>query len=103
MILITGAGGFPGRQLCAQLIDRDIVGADLERVAAAPGVRWRPVEDTAALCRVIDELRPATIVHAAFRNRIPAGWSAGQYVAEAAGDSEQVSAAAARAGAQLLL
>ena len=103
-VLVTGAGGFLGRELYARLREsKDVMGVDLSNVEAIPGARWIKVAGGTELARAISDTAPSIVLHAAFRNRKPAEWTDEKYVNEALADNNAVVDAAKSVGAKLLL
>jgi GDP-4-dehydro-6-deoxy-D-mannose reductase len=75
-VLITGAGGFVGRHLIAELeseTDWAIIG--LQTKASTPGTRARmlscDLRDADLVARVIDRYRPDVIIHLAAQSYVP--------------------------------
>jgi nucleoside-diphosphate-sugar epimerase len=67
--LVTGASGFIGQVLCAQLLDRGHEVSALVRRAGSEPARTRAVSgdlaDAAALTQILDSERPGCVVHLA--------------------------------------
>jgi GDP-4-dehydro-6-deoxy-D-mannose reductase len=80
-VLVTGAGGFLGRYLCS-LLEKEyrVVGADLSHVEPVFGVEWKKVEADDALSRLVREIRPDMVIHAAFINKKPPDWTHKEYL-----------------------
>ena len=69
-VLITGASGFLGRQICAALQRRgvmDLHGISRQPAPAVPGVRWHQLDLLQADSReLVDQLRPTHLIHSAW-------------------------------------
>ncbi|MER5476949.1 sugar nucleotide-binding protein [Streptomyces sp. NPDC002734] len=70
-LLIVGAGGYLGSELARQATasGRPVAGTFATRPGSLPGVAWLPLDlrERSALDRVLDEVRPDTVVNAAYR------------------------------------
>ncbi len=80
-VLVTGASGFIGRWAVAGLVQRNIEVVALSRSpAAAPGAHAIAVDllDTGATRRVLTDVRPDTILHAAWSVEPGRFWGAGE-------------------------
>ena len=103
-ILVTGAGGFLGRYLCAQGSENfDVVGVDLSRESACRNCSWRTIGDERELASVVQELQPALTIHAAFVNRKPPQWSDTEYLQRALATNVAVFETIAEFGGRLLV
>ena len=80
-LLVTGAGGFLGRYLCSHLAkDYHVVGAALKDDEPVSGVEWKIVEKGDGLARLVRDICPELVVHAAFVNRKPPDLNKQQYL-----------------------
>lgn len=103
-VLVTGAGGFLGRELCLQLAPATaVIGVDLPQVKRANGVEWIAVDGASTLAQAVLTRQPALVIHAAFRNRKPLDWTEEQYITEAISDSLKLFDAVSAKGSKLLL
>ncbi len=81
-ILITGAGGFLGREVCRQLLSAGAeVHGTVRRRPPPEGIRaWScELRDAASWQQVFEEVRPGLVIHLAAPvalSRDPAGWAA---------------------------
>ncbi|MFE5210916.1 SDR family oxidoreductase [Streptomyces sp. NPDC056600] len=70
-LLIVGAGGYLGSELARQATasGRPVAGTFATRPGDLPGMAWLPLDlrDRSALDRVLDEMRPDTVVNTAYR------------------------------------
>lgn len=99
-LLITGGAGYLGEELVRQALAGgwEVGATYLSRRPAIAGAVWLPLDirDAGAVERAVGELRPAVIVHTAYRQSGPDLWSTS---AEGAG---VVARAAQAAGARLI-
>lgn len=103
-VLVTGAGGFLGRELCQQLsASFSVIGADLPNVGRANAAQWVTVEGSSTLPQAVLDLKPGVVIHAAFRNKKPQGWTEEKYIAEAVSYCVSLFNSVRTAGARLLL
>ena len=80
-VLVTGAGGFLCRHLCPLLTKEfRVIGADLPDVEPVPGVRWKTVGEDDGIARLVCDVRPDILIHAAFINRKPPDLTDRQYL-----------------------
>lgn len=104
--LVTGATGFVGRALLAPLVARGFAVHGLARGAgpAVPGVIWHAADllDAAAARRVVAEVRPALLIHAAWYVEHGKFWTAPEN-AEWLDASTALVAHAAEAGARRII
>jgi dTDP-4-dehydrorhamnose reductase len=70
-LLIIGAGGYLGAELARQATAgrRPVAGTFTRRPGTTPGMAWLPLDlrEQSRLDRVLDEVRPDTVVNAAYR------------------------------------
>lgn len=79
--LISGAGGFLGRHLCAALTGRfELVGVDQPGVPIVPGFEWRVTAKPTYLAKLVKEIKPDLVIHTAFVNRKPPEQTDEQYL-----------------------
>ena len=103
-VLVTGAGGFLGQELCRQLGPAfRVIGADLSQVPHVRGVEWIQIGATSTLARAVLDRKPSVVIHAAFRNRKPPDWTDEEYIAEAVSAGVSLFDAAAATGTKVLL
>jgi GDP-4-dehydro-6-deoxy-D-mannose reductase len=79
--LVTGASGFLGQQICA-FLKRSflVVGVDLPSVKPIPQIEWITVKLPDDLHRIILNINPEIVIHAAFINRKPPGLNDNKYI-----------------------
>ncbi|MGE0639590.1 MAG: GDP-mannose 4,6-dehydratase [Thermoanaerobaculia bacterium] len=77
-VLVTGATGFVGRRLVAQLVrsGHAVGGVAIDGAAQMTGVEWFAVDvrDAGALVRVVDAFSPDRIVHLAALSHVGESW-----------------------------
>jgi dTDP-4-dehydrorhamnose reductase len=97
-LLVTGASGYLGRALLASA-EPPVIATRVSAVGAAgPALEWRrlDVRDKAAVEALFAAVRPAAVIHTAYRQKGPEAWDT-----NVAG-SAHVAAAAAGTGARLV-
>jgi dTDP-4-dehydrorhamnose reductase len=97
-LLVTGGSGYLGSELLRQAAARPVAATYLSRPPAGDGTDWLQldVRDADAVGRALDRLRPAAVIHTAYRQQ-------GEGAREVTVDGAAAVAAAARAtGARLL-
>lgn len=78
--MVTGAGGFLGRQLCVALRPHhELIEVDLPGRSVPTGTRTVSILHPEELAQVVDEWNPEIVIHAAFVNRKPADWTEACY------------------------
>ncbi|MDG4824433.1 sugar nucleotide-binding protein [Asanoa sp. WMMD1127] len=96
-LLVFGGSGYLGGETCRQALaaGQTVVATYHRAPGDVPGARWHRVDlrDRAAVERLVDEVRPRTVVNAAYAH---ADW------AVTATGAAHVAAAAARVGARLV-
>ena len=80
-IIVSGAGGFLGRQICNILRKKHrVTGIDLPGIPEVDCVQW--LTKTQDVKEYLVKIKPDIYVHAAFTNRMPLGWSSDMYLKE---------------------
>jgi GDP-4-dehydro-6-deoxy-D-mannose reductase len=103
-ILITGAGGFLGQYLCCLLAkEYYVVGADLPEVKPVYDVEWKTVSEDGGLARLVPEIGPDMVIHAAFVNHKPQCYIDRQYLDKVIAVNLPMFEAMARINGKLLL
>lgn len=81
LIVVTGAGGFLGEHLCTILGKfYSVIGVDVRYVKPIDNIKWVSIERGTDLSKIVAEIQPSVIVHAAFTNRKPKGNSDCDYI-----------------------
>ena len=82
-VLITGAGGFLGRELCNVFAETYAVsGVDFNGVPALENIEWRTIDSPGELGDVASEIAPDVLIHAAFVNRVPQSSTTQKYISD---------------------
>ena len=104
-VVVTGSAGLLGEQLCQELVRRGarVTGIDLRTTPGVSGMHNVVVDRAEDLGRAVRDANPAVIIHAAFRNKLPANWSDTAYMAEAMAASEGVFDAALALSSSVIL
>lgn len=71
-VLITGAGGFLGEHICKLLVGSyNITGVDLPGISSNLPIDWVEYHKPKDWEKIIREVKPNYIIHAAFINKVP--------------------------------